>query len=154
EWPASATAESAPAVAFTTDPAAPGGVSELRRPVGWHWPRVALRPHSGEVLVESQPPWKPFTPVADGKPLLRGPSAIERAACRRPPLAALFRDPYGRRPLRAFRGPDGVPLVSCAVVPAHQGLIALSEDGRLLAFPRDGTRAQVRDVTRGGAAPC
>jgi hypothetical protein len=86
--------------------------------------------------------WWPFTPLADGKPELRGWD-LREAQWARHTLAVRFRrgvDHGAREVIKLFRGPEGIPLETFAVPYRRWGFI-LSNDGLRLA--RHSARAQV-----------
>jgi hypothetical protein len=96
------------------------------------WPFLALDPQTGALTIHNPPVWREFTPLSDGKPLLKYDSLVD-ADCRGATLAALFLT--GRaKTLRVFRGPEGV---TAGEIPLKSGTFALSDDGRLLALVTD-----------------
>src|SRR5262249_40642449 len=99
-------------------------------------------------------PWVPFTPLADGQPVLKE-KFITEAHCRGDILALCSFPHPGPRPPRfaghlwLFRGPDGILLREYPQGKILGGL-ALSEDGRLLARQTDKARVQVSRVEQAG----
>jgi hypothetical protein len=127
----------------------PGG------PAGpWSWPALAFVPDDGLLApVGVNPGWDAFTPLADGRPLLRAADLLG-AACQGRTLAALFRQSPGNvTHLRLFRGPEGTPLGEFHQPNAWRGF-ALSGDGRLLARQVRSSQVEVRDVVGGGPPVC
>jgi hypothetical protein len=99
-------------------------------------PYVWLDPARGQLAVDDgiHPPWPVFTPLADGRPILKGTQALE-AQCRGATLALKITGPGDRNGaiLYLFRGPKG------AVQTARQMTLAkyaftLSADGEYLAM--------------------
>jgi hypothetical protein len=119
------------------------------------WPVLALDPRDGSLTVGSVPGWRRFTPVADGRPMLKGCTLLG-ADCRGSTLAAHFGAPSarpGENVVRVFRGPEGVPVGEFPFrVTATP--FTLSDDGRLLALPGDPSRVEVRDALVHGPARC
>jgi hypothetical protein len=116
-------------------------------------PLLAFRPDTGALrLCDALPAWEPFTPLADGKPALRGANLLA-ADCQRHTLAAAFASPDGRAPrLWVFRGPEGVPLANYPMQPRQR--LALSADGQLLAVSRANGQVEVRDALAAGPPRC
>jgi hypothetical protein len=113
----------------------------------------ALDARRGEVqLSHVALPWRPFTPLADGRPVLMDCSLLA-AQCRGAVLATMVRGPGLRGPLmlRLFRGPGGVPLAEYPVAYANNGF-TLSSDGNLLARQIAGWQVEVR-VSGGVSVP-
>jgi hypothetical protein len=102
----------------------------------------------------TNPPWPPFTPVADGLPALQGGSLLEARHAGNT-LAVLSRTDGGgqEQVLRLFRGPEGTPLGEFTYY-GEQPAFALSGDGRVLAreVPGEGF-LEVHDLTRPGEPP-
>jgi hypothetical protein len=119
----------------------------------WVPPSIHLNSATGRLqLSHVVPAWKAFTPLEEGRPLLRGCLLID-ADCQEHTLAALFeeeQDGKKRNVLRLFQGPQGIPLT--AIVLRHDGGIpfALSNDGRLLAWQQDSGALEVRETAPGG----
>jgi hypothetical protein len=113
-------------------------------------PDLYLNEGTGCLILDgANPPWVGATPLADGKPMLKGWS-ITRAVYCNGILAALCSRP-GQKILRLFRGPDCTPLLEYSPETSDEG-IALSPDGKLLAVQRSrGWALVVRDVGRDGA---
>jgi hypothetical protein len=120
----------------------------------WNWPSLCFSPASGTVILRDVvPPWQPFTPVADGKPFLRGDDILN-ASCQGHTLALLtLRPPAATRALRLFRGPEGSPLDQFVQPPGLERF-ALSADGRLLARLVRTSQVEIRDVAAGGPPLC
>ncbi len=118
------------------------------------WPALAYVSKEGLLApVGCNPDWEAFTPLADGRPLLRGSELLD-AACQGRTLAALFRmSPGNVTHLRLFRGPEGTPLAEFHQPTAWRGF-ALSGDGRLLARQVRSSQVEVRDVVGGGPPLC
>jgi hypothetical protein len=119
-------------------------------------PCLYLDANSGELFVwRATPPWEPFVPRADGRPVLRGANVVE-ARCRGETLGALTFDSRTHAPtLRLFRGPKGAAL---AEYPAPRqfrastpSVFALSSDGTHLARQVTDKRVEVRPVAGGTA---
>jgi hypothetical protein len=99
-------------------------------------------------LEQVYPPWLPFIPLSDGKPLLQD-SMIMAAQCRESTLAltAFPRGRKGELTLHVFRGHQGHPFYERKNVSSFM----LSSDGQLLALPSQrGRRVTVRALTRDG----
>jgi hypothetical protein len=113
----------------------------------------ALDTRRGELKLLNVPlPWRPFTPLADGLPMLKDCSLLA-AQCRGAVLATMVRGPGSGGPLmlRLFRGPGGVPLAEYPVAYADNGF-TLSSNGNLLARQIAGWQVEVR-VSGGGSVP-
>jgi hypothetical protein len=134
------------------------------RPGRWHalppreggaepWPWLEFDAEKGSIrLYRVGAGWREFTPLADGRPALRG-HALLRAVCHGHILAGVFRGPEAPAVLRVFRGPEGVPVgVYTLGDPRHEA--ALTRDGRLLAFQRVPAEVEVHDGRPGGRALC
>jgi hypothetical protein len=109
-------------------------------------PVCRFDPQTGTVDLRGvTPPWAPFVPLADGRPVLRG-ATIHEAQQRGPTLALLCSHPdWPSFMLRLFRGPEGGALEEIPLTQwAHQFI--LSNDGTRLArkLPRD--RLEIRAV--------
>lgn len=101
-----------------------------------------LSPQTGSLELRNAPGWGEFTPLADGRPLLKG-CELGQADCQADTLAAVFMSQTGERILRVFRGPDGMPVSECRLRHiAHR--FALSDDGRLLAVQVASGKVEIR----------
>jgi hypothetical protein len=113
---------------------------------------VRLDDGTGTVSVEGvSPKWQPFTPLADGLPVLKNCRLID-AAHRENILAMLCyrRGDAGKLTLRLFMGPNGIPIGEYSYS-IHQVGFALSDDGRLLARQTENGRLlQVHESTTSG----
>jgi MoxR-vWA-beta-propeller ternary system domain bpX1 len=109
---------------------------------------------TGTVRFYGVPHWTPFTPQADGQPVLRHCEPLA-AQCRGNTLALLTTGARQGPVLRLFRGPEGVPLASYPTDERHlvyqSTEFTLSEDGAWLARKVTPARVEVRRVT--GDAP-
>jgi hypothetical protein len=116
-----------------------------------------LDPAAGQLhLVGVQPPWKPFIPLANGWPVLKGCKLLE-AECRGNILAVKVRSFTTRKEitLRLFRGPDGIPLAEYREPQDSNNPtygFALSSDGNLLAYQSAFWRVEVYN-TEGDTGP-
>jgi hypothetical protein len=113
-------------------------------------PCCYLDPDLGELHVyRLKPPWKPFTPRADGRPVLQRSIALE-AQCRGTTLAVkmVALGASGATILRLFRGPEGTPLGEY-LLPHRERAFALSADGNHLALLRGDYRVEIRSVAGG-----
>jgi hypothetical protein len=121
-----------------------------RPDANWWWPTILFDSETGGLSPENvDPPWEAFTPLADGKPLLKGSHLME-ANCQGHTLAALFRKEASKT-LRLFSH-KGVLLTEYdRALPVQR--FTLSTDGRLLAWEVPHHRVEVRDV-RGGIPLC
>src|SRR5262249_30076752 len=101
-------------------------------------------------LEGTEPPWPPFVPLADGRPVLKG-ARLLFAKYRGDVLAIDCYDPDrgGQRVLRLFRGPDGTALGELAQPPRLPGVVALSPDGGRLAREISRTEIEVRQFQHG-----
>jgi hypothetical protein len=102
-------------------------------------------------LGSMEPPWEPFVPRSEGRPVLRG-ARLLFAKLTGDVLAVdcYYPEGGGRRVLRLFRGPDGVVLGELVGPPRLvPGFIALSHDGRLLAREVSRTEVEVRALDEG-----
>jgi hypothetical protein len=108
---------------------------------------------SGEVTIQAfHLPWRTFTPLADGRPLLRGCLALT-AQCRAD-ILALRTIRLGTRSevaLHLFRLPDGVPLATYALTDPGHGFV-LSTDGQHLCRQVEDSQLEIVR-TEGGARP-
>jgi hypothetical protein len=114
-------------------------------------PSYQLNSETGEVEVKGvKPHWQPFTPLADGRPLLLGAWIIQ-AQCPGTTLALVCGHPGSRASplLRLFRGPQGV-LVGEYPTGSKQ-LYELSSDGEWFARGIKRGRLEIRRVD--GSAP-
>jgi hypothetical protein len=120
----------------------------------WSWPWLYFSPSGGTLIPRHVvPEWQRFTPLADGRTVLRG-SRLVAASCQGHTLAALFHhNPGDVSTLHLFRGPDGVPAGQFTQ-PHGLRHFALSGDGRLLARQVRSGQAEVRDVPAGGPPRC
>jgi hypothetical protein len=128
------------------------GASELAPPVcrfNWSDGQVELRGVTQ--------PWKPFIPLADGLPVLKGATIVE-AQYRAGTLALLCsHSDWPNLSLRLFRGPDGVPLEEIPVQArqlggfVREGDFVLSDDGERLARRVHYGKLEIRDL--GGRPP-
>jgi hypothetical protein len=120
----------------------------------WNWPSLSFSPASGTIsLRDVVPPWEPFTPLADGKPLLHGEEILS-ASCQGHTLALLSRRGSNMAAiLRLFRGPEGMPLEQFTQ-PAGFERFALSADGLLVARKVRSSQVEIRDVLAGGPPRC
>jgi hypothetical protein len=113
-----------------------------------------IRHHSNDgclVVNGTVPPWRSFTPRADGMPIFRS-CGIHIAHYSGKTLALLTDNPIGGGlKLRLFRGPEGVALAEFPVTRRDYGFV-LSHDGRRLARQTDTRQVEVRDVIDGGPA--
>lgn len=104
-------------------------------PIAEQCPSLVIDPKTGEVrLGNVDPPWVPFTPLADGKPVLQGCAPV-LAECRGNILALLahpLKAAYWPYILRLFQGPHGIPLAEYSM--SFGCRMTLSEDGNLLAL--------------------
>jgi hypothetical protein len=107
-------------------------VNGFSRPATEKTPRIRLDRQTGTITLEGvDPPWPPFTPIGDGKGVLKD-CQVTAAVYSQGILAGCFvRDNLPRSVvLRVFRGPEGIPIHEY-----HQAYeFTLSPDGRLLAI--------------------
>jgi hypothetical protein len=107
-----------------------------------------LDPDTGVLSLRGvAPAWAPFTPLADGRPVLRGCSAVSARYHERTLAVQVSR--LGTRTelsLHVFRGPEGVPLAVYLL--DHEGQeFKLSGDGDLLAWQVGQAQVSVRRLT-------
>jgi hypothetical protein len=115
-------------------------------------PYFFLDSHGGQVQVNcTNPHWQPFTPQADGRPVLKGCRALQ-AQCAGNTLALMIASPGNRSAvtLRLFRGPAGNSL--CEFSTRRDFGFMLSRDGRLLARQVELCRVEIVPVA-GGVEP-
>jgi hypothetical protein len=120
------------------------------RPRGKPW--VNLVSATGTVsLMGGSPSWPPFTPLADGRPMLRGCRLIfaRHGADKLAVIAGRSAEPGGVG-LHVFQGPAGIPVFEHWPTNLLPAGIALSADGRLLAYQTDANRLAVHDLGRPG----
>jgi hypothetical protein len=107
---------------------------------------------TGTLILEGvHPPWPPFVPRADGKPMLQGCKLVH-ARYRAATLAitCLRRGQPNHATVRVLLGPQGVPLCEYRHL-ASFNAFTLSCDGRQLAkLSADGRMLHVHDLTKGG----
>jgi hypothetical protein len=112
------------------------------------WPFCYLDSSTGQVQVKGpNPPWPPFTPLANGRPALKGHRLVE--AKRRCRTLTLKTSGPGDRPdctLRLFDGPTGTPLEELPLKKPHFSF-ALSADGTRLAWQVGDARLEIRQAT-------
>jgi hypothetical protein len=108
-----------------------------------------INPSSGQVWVsDPQTSWKPFIPLADGRPVLAGCKA-SRWECRAGVLAVVTDSGHSSDVrLRLFCGPHGTALADYPMVGWN---LALSSDGRLLARHLSFKEVEVRSTSGDGA---
>jgi hypothetical protein len=102
---------------------------------------------TGQVALRgATPPWHPFTPRGDGRPVLEG-MTIHQAQCRGSTLALLCSSPGGQKPtLRLFRGPDGTPVCELPMEGVEYSFV-LTEDGERFARQVSPSRMEIRDLS-------
>jgi hypothetical protein len=116
----------------------------------WRKPLIYLEQKTGKLVVEGDTwAWLPFTPLADGLPMLKDQRLLD-AKWRGTTLAALVTSAgKGLSPrLRLFRGPEGVPLAEYAHVREDWGF-TLSSEGQQLARQTGNRQVEIRDLRRG-----
>jgi hypothetical protein len=92
--------------------------------------------------------WKPFTPLAEGQPLLRG-CKLMKARWQRDILGIVSADPVRRSyTLYLYRAPEGTPLSEFRQTQGSLDFV-LSADSRLLARKVDALRLEVRELHGG-----
>jgi hypothetical protein len=126
-------------------------IVDENRPATGSGPFLRLDRAAGRLTLEgANPPWMPFVPVADGRPVLTG-ARLLFAQCRGNVLAVdcYYPDPGGQRVLRLFRGPDGTTVGELVQPPRLPGHIALAPDGRRLAREVGRCEIEVRDLDAG-----
>ena len=110
-------------------------------------PFLYLDQDSGQIVAQGlEPPWPPFTPLADGQPALKGCLALA-AKCWGSTLAVKV-NRLGLRggiSLHLFRGPPGVPLASYPLA-NYASPFLLSRDGRCLCRQTEACRWAVHQV--------
>jgi hypothetical protein len=117
-------------------------------------PFLNLDPDQGRLYVGhlGEIPWKPFTPLADGRPVLRGCIATEAHCCGRTlAVKTVQLGQHRGQSLRLFRGPEGIPLAEYSLATQGDDFV-LSPDGRWLAHQGGDARMIVHEVA-GGKAP-
>jgi hypothetical protein len=115
-----------------------------------HPPQPYLRIYEkkGEMLLGGvTPPWRPFAPVADGKPMDLGRLLTGQYAGNVLALLSAHDAPYQLK-LRLFRGPNSVSLGEISQARNHVHF-ALSADGRRLARQTGPHQVEVRRVDNG-----
>jgi hypothetical protein len=126
-----------PYLMITTDPS-----------TTWQHPGLYLTGDTGTIQPRGvDQEWLPFRPMSEGRSLLENQRLLW-GVCRADVLALVTFDNQQHQTLRLFRGPDGIPL---AEHPTH-GHVALSSDGRLVAYSRGPSQVVVR-TTDGGTVP-
>jgi len=106
---------------------------------------VRLDRHTGEVhLVGVTPAWDAFTPLSDGRPVLRG-HWIDQAQFRGDVLALALSGPEGKV-LRLFRGPAGPSGRELPPTSSQPDGFMLSPDGRLIARRLGDRQIEVRET--------
>jgi hypothetical protein len=116
----------------------------------WSWPSLHFSPDEGSLsLRDVVPAWlSSFTPLSDGKPLLRGCHLVS-ASCQGKTLAGVFtREPGGYHQLHHFSWPGGTPVAQASLSPGLREF-ALSSDGRLLARQVKPMRLEVLETRPG-----
>jgi hypothetical protein len=116
-------------------------------------PAVLWNGATGSLTVRTRDgDWAPFTPIADGKPLLL---RSEMARNNSNGISALLEGDilalkFGRdKPvLRLYRGPQGVLIHETPLADRRRG-VELSLDGRFVAYAQDDTQIQVRSAETG-----
>src|SRR5262249_44905102 len=115
------------------------------------WPRgpcLHLERATGMVTLRGMDAdWEPFTPLADGKPVLQN-GTVMQAQWRGKVLGVISGD-VRPPPLRLFQGPNGVPLREFHLMFSRPEF-ALSSDGRLLVRPTGPNQVEVHDLVDGG----
>jgi hypothetical protein len=113
-------------------------------------PTVHLDRQTGKVtLTGVTPAWAPFTPMADGLPMLRD-CEILQAQLQGNTLGLLVRGAF--RCLRLFRGPAGRPLGEYPLE-YHRSGFALGNEGRRVAWWTAPCEVVVRDTAGEGKPP-
>jgi hypothetical protein len=115
-------------------------------------PSLDLDRGTGTVRVSGMdPPWPPFTPEADGRPVLQG-QAIFGAQCRGGILALVCGAKEPQLTLRLFRGPEGISLAEYPWVRENvrHGDFTLSRNGQLLARQIKNNLVEVRPTDHSG----
>jgi hypothetical protein len=117
---------------------------------------VSLEPSRGEVVVNDgvNPPWPPFIPLADGRPILKGARFLD-ARYRAHTLAVKVEHPNagGRYALYLFRGPGGETLANYRLDVAEYAY-ALSPHGEHLAVQTGPGSLRIYHVGEGGKPRC
>jgi hypothetical protein len=118
---------------------------------------VRLDRATGEVKVERVvPPWAPFLPTADGRPMLKN-CFIDYAQWRGNVLALLVKNRDNRSILHLFQslepGDGGQPLVtSKELTPSSDdpSSLILSQDGRMIARRLSDRQIEIREIAGAG----
>jgi hypothetical protein len=108
---------------------------------------VRLNRETGEVQLNRVfPPWEPFSPKMDGRPLLKN-CWIDHAQWRGNVLALVVLGPGRDSSLRLFHGPSGVPTRELEPPSKDATSLILSHDGRLYARRIGERQLEVRETS-------